>query len=346
MLIDTFLLLMVVLILCLILRKLIELLKTFEEVTATSSKINEEQRRESQSFQDWLFKNLETTSKNITELTDVLTVENPAWGKDSASNRKKTHIVQLYSKYLVESEQLSREDALCKAQFVIDNCKLEKVNEEIERNDSFNQEMKSKKELLMSSFFKKEVEDKASNLTTREIYESIYIAIAHLGYKAGCKLLQNTRRPHEYSYDYYIKCAAIIHKLKSLKIIENVQNDEYSFAESQARTKLGVSYSASANEVKSAYYRLAKKYHPEKSKENVEIFSEISAAYKLLSQPSEIEKTRSGQPFYMLKEDDLNKIREAIFIGDDQSSKYFTDDYFDEEYSQDTNTDLPFRKVF
>lgn len=52
---------------------------------------------------------------------------------------------------------------------------------------------------------------------------------------------------------------------------------------------LGVSKSASSNEIKKAYHRLAKEFHPDKNPEEGERFKEISFAYEVLSNPEKKE---------------------------------------------------------
>ena len=48
---------------------------------------------------------------------------------------------------------------------------------------------------------------------------------------------------------------------------------------------LGVNKGATENEVKKAYRKLAKEYHPDKSSGNEERFKEIADAYETLSDP-------------------------------------------------------------
>ncbi len=60
---------------------------------------------------------------------------------------------------------------------------------------------------------------------------------------------------------------------------------------------LGVEKGASSSEVLSAYRRLAKKYHPDRSKnpESLQKFQEISNAYEVLSDPLKREEYLRGQ---------------------------------------------------
>lgn len=61
---------------------------------------------------------------------------------------------------------------------------------------------------------------------------------------------------------------------------------------------LGVSQSASQEEIKSAYRKLAKKYHPDLNQDNAEVakkFQEVSAAYDLLGDPAKRKRYDRGE---------------------------------------------------
>lgn len=61
---------------------------------------------------------------------------------------------------------------------------------------------------------------------------------------------------------------------------------------------LGVSQSASQDEIKSAYRKLAKKYHPDLNQDNAEVakmFQEVSAAYDLLGDPAKRKRYDRGE---------------------------------------------------
>lgn len=53
---------------------------------------------------------------------------------------------------------------------------------------------------------------------------------------------------------------------------------------------LGVSHFSSQNEIKHAYYTLAKKYHPDINPKTANLFKEINVAYEILSDPVERDK--------------------------------------------------------
>jgi len=61
---------------------------------------------------------------------------------------------------------------------------------------------------------------------------------------------------------------------------------------------LGVSKSASADEIKRAYRKLAHKYHPDKGTGNEDMFKKVNAAYQVLSNPEKrAQYDRFGQTF-------------------------------------------------
>jgi len=346
--IETILIIVGVVLLFLTYKKIDNLTKFFED--KFEEKNNRTLAQQNENFQNWLYDDLKIIKEKITELSDVSSAENPAWGKDSATSKKKENLVKLYAQHLVDKEKLSQKDALIKAKFVADNFE-NGVIDDIIRDINFKEKVKSEEELLTSDFFKKEVEAKANSLNARDIFEPLWVGIANRKYKKGDELLLNTRKAFEshsgqYGYQNYVEDSAIVHKLQGLGILGLKKKDDYSFQESQDRQKLEISYEATDAEIKSAYLKLAKKYHPDNMSGNSEKFTEINSAYKNLTKKDDVRKTMSGHPFFVLKEDNLEKLREIIFAGDEQNKQYYDDAYFADKHPKDERFDMPFQKPF
>jgi len=288
--IETILIIVGVVLLFLTYRKLASLAESFDVKNTNEEDSEKEKDQKNMNFQNWLWEKLKTIEEKVGELSDVATAENPAWGANSASSLKNENLIKLYSQHLVEKEKLSQKDSLAKARFVVNNFEGG-VIDDISRDIRFRAEVKSEEELLLSDFFKKEVQEKITTLKAKEIFEPLWIGIKIRKYKKGDELLQNTRKAFEahsgqYGYQNYVEDSAIVSKLVHLGIFE---------------AKM---------------------------------------------EKNEVRKTMSGHPFYILKEDNLEKLRKMIFAGDEQNSEYYTDEYFEGEHTKDERIKLPFQQPF
>lgn len=287
---QTFLIIVGVVLLFLAYRKLDALFKLFEEEKIIKEGVRKQQEYQDTNFHNWLYKDLENLKEKIVELSDVYTVNNPAWGKDSAASKKQQNLIGLYVEHLVEKEKLSQKDAFVKAQFVVNNFEGGIVDDML-REIHLHEEAKSEEELLNSDFFKKEVETEANSLSAKDIFEPLWVGIKHREYKKGDEFLQNTRKVFEshsgvWGYESYVSDSAIIDKLEKLGILGLKENNDG------------------------------------------------------------IKKTMSGHPWYVLKEDDLEKLRHMIFADDEQGKQYYDDAYFADQHPKDERFDMPFTKLF
>ena len=69
-----------------------------------------------------------------------------------------------------------------------------------------------------------------------------------------------------------------------------IKNTKFAFSGFQKNpyTVLGLSPTASEEEIKSAYLKLAKQYHPDLQPQLVEKFKEVNEAYNILKDPSKV----------------------------------------------------------
>lgn len=76
-----------------------------------------------------------------------------------------------------------------------------------------------------------------------------------------------------------------------------IKNTKFAFSGFQKNpyTVLGLSPTASEEEIKSAYFKLAKQYHPDLQPQLVEKFKEVNEAYNILKDPSKVTQVLSSE---------------------------------------------------
>jgi len=164
------------------------------------------------------FRNLlEEIEEKIAELTDFSTIDNPAWGKDSAYERKKSNLARLYANYLMQQKNMTDEDALCKSTFVINKFGIKAVIRDMRSRIQSEDKAKSEENFLSSGFFKRKIEEKAKSLGPIEVFEPLYLGIMIKNYEKGTSLVQRSAKD---GYEEFIKDTAIIYKLEELGLFK------------------------------------------------------------------------------------------------------------------------------
>jgi curved DNA-binding protein CbpA len=95
---------------------------------------------------------------------------------------------------------------------------------------------------------------------------------------------------------------------------------------------LGVERNATQNEIKKAYHKLAKKYHPDRNNKTLERFKQINEAYYVLSDEKLKRKYDGGVPFDVPL--DFQDIISKLNIEED--TKIIISDFY-EQYSKSQN---------
>jgi hypothetical protein len=237
----------------------------------------EETNRRRMNFENWLYTDLQKLKRKISELSDVMTVDNHAWGSNSAYAQKKANLIKLTVQELMEKEKMSKEDAHVKASFLVNS--FEEIDNLIgdRRREIHNQEeIKSEADVRSSDFFQKAVKRVVSEIKPRDVYEPVYFLIKKNKLKVGAELHENTSgafKSHSpwYGYNKFVEAVAVMSKLEELGLIKKKR-----------------------------------------------------------------EWAIKGRFTYELVENDVNKIRTAIFKDNSEDNQYYDDAYFD---SRDTNED-------
>jgi hypothetical protein len=165
---------------------------------------------------------LEAIKRRTTELSDMAAMDNPAWGSESASERRKNKLVELYAQYVSQHEEIPYEDAVYKTQFVVYNFGADAVINDMLRTTQFEREADSEEALRSASFFGKEVAERAKSLKPIEVFEPLYVGITKKNYKKGDRLSQRSRDSYsgEYGYRRFVEDAAIMYRLEELGLLK------------------------------------------------------------------------------------------------------------------------------
>jgi predicted transcriptional regulator len=212
------LIIIILVFLFLIYTKINSLSEIFEDI--------EEKKRRRMNFENWLYADLKDIRRSISELSDVATLENPAWGVNSAFAKKKVNLIKLTAKDLIEREKMSEDDAHLKAVFLVNSFdEIDNLISDRCRDIKFKENAKSEADFRSSDFFKKEVQYAMEKLKPQYVYESIYFLITKNKIKIGTELYENTKRAFRshspwYGYNEFIEGVAVITELEKLGLIK------------------------------------------------------------------------------------------------------------------------------
>jgi hypothetical protein len=168
---------------------------------------------------NYCYKELRDVNTRITELSNMQTINNPAWGNESASEKKKANIIQLYTGHIVTQENLSEKDALCKSSFIINQFGEQGLIDDMNRKAKWKIEAESEANLRLADFFLSDIRRASEKFKPKDIYIPLFVAVAMKEYKKDDKMWQRDTGSY-YHYDGFLEDAAIIYKLSELGILK------------------------------------------------------------------------------------------------------------------------------
>jgi len=179
---------------------------------------------------DWLglFNNrLRNIENNIQNIDSALNYENPA-GPDSANSKRITNLVKIYSAYLEDKEQLSKNEANAKATFEFSKFEHDKLIYTINRTstrawlqDDGIKDKDIEKNFFETGLLEKDCLERATHLIPVDVFEPVWALFKFSGPGLIREKLVHLA-VYQKSYEEYIKNRAIILRLLDLRIVEKV----------------------------------------------------------------------------------------------------------------------------
>ncbi len=114
---------------------------------------------------------------------------------------------------------------------------------------------------------------------------------------------------------------------------------------------LGISQSASSDQIKSAFRRLAKLYHPDKNPQGKEEFGKILMAYEILIDTSRRRQYDSklkygGAENFTPKKASTSKQKEWSFSEEELKRRQYYKEHYKKEYERSVNQTIPTKKNY